>query len=436
MTNKILLAIITVIPVSILAVLIYFWSYADVTPTGVIVTSYVHEVPITPYDNIVVKRGVWNIDIKQGNENKISVGGGDQLIDSFMVVEVKNKTLYLDVKDEYKYFEDAYLSAYMEAPRLASISLSDQSNFSMQKFTLDSLNINLSGNSAFLIDSSSIKNLRIEANGITAIKSFNSEIESLNYQLSGNSMAIFDKAPSHVSGNIKGNSSLKLGDDEFYPENQIIDYRGISDLNPDISFVLNDKYLESLLVNKYGAAQSSYRESFKHRDSLVNRNRIFWYNIVAYSGGEFLDLPVSAWNFTYNRGKLLSYSIVYSSNQSEIYDNLKEKLIKLFGREPEEGLSKTLQVRRNGLEKYKIYSWNKYIDTLKSDCITILSNKSGAPAIGVVLLPDIDNIHKSFSNVSAINKNVRKDPFFEALFKKVFEQEDIDLTDLLKIRVQ
>ncbi len=435
MTNKILIAAATIIPTAIFAVLIYFWSYADVTPAGIIATTYHSEVEVGTFNKIEVQRGNWNIHVKQSDTLKLIVYGGDQLIESFMIAEVENNTLNLDIRDEFKYFDNASIQAELELPFLSEIELRQQSQLDIKHYFSDHLRVELHDNSAILMDSSRAANLHLKADGITCAQALDCGIDLFNYNLSGNSMIILEENPHKIKGHLSDNSYLRIGADEYYSESQEINYRIISSLMPDLSFVRNDQYLNYIMRENYNATLYDHKTGFKSEDVVSHRNRIFWYDIIRFTGGEILNEQIGAWNLTYNENKLMSCSIVFPSEDPEIFPRLLKKISNKLGFEPEQSLPYSFIGQRRDKDTVKIYTWQKHIDTLKSTIVTALSESYGTPNIRVFLLPDVDSMYESFANVRWMNKIVRKERLIDGLIKQFIENKDEDLSNLLRIKV-
>ena len=103
--------------------------------------------------------------------------------------------------------------------------------------------------------------------------------------------------------------------------------------------------------------------------------------------------------------------------------------------EPDKGIDGFYIVGNSGVYAESISIRRKEIDSLNSTKIITLSNRSGNVSINEFLVPQIDSLYNSFSEVVLWRRGFNKDKFLESIFKTISSQNTEPLESLLKLRV-
>ena len=103
LVNKIFALIGSVISIMIIAILVYFKVFAEVTPSPVSVTKLTQELKVDKFTGITNGRGFWRIVVEQADTQSVAVYCGDNIFNNYLDARIENGVLVLDLADEFKY---------------------------------------------------------------------------------------------------------------------------------------------------------------------------------------------------------------------------------------------------------------------------------------------------------------------------------------------
>ncbi len=337
LVNKIFALIGLVISFMIIAFLVYFKAFAEVTPSPVSVTKLTQELEVDKFIGITNGRGLWRIVVEQADTQSVAINCGDNLFDNYLDARIENGVLVLDLTDEFTYENTALMDVQIKSPYINKILARKFSMYWLKKVKYDSLDVHATGASLIVLDTCDVNNLSIFAKGKTSMKSIGSNIGTVNYNISEDNITEFSKQPDNNSGVLTGNAFIKVKDRSILSpekESEFSQFRIKS--FPGLPVFENEKELSKYMKLEFGVVKSEVYSSYDKNGNPYLKYLFSHLGRIAmtsqgqsFSGGRFAGQDVYAWQFYFVRGTISKISIFYPENSN--LDTLFNNITKTYG---------------------------------------------------------------------------------------------------------
>lgn len=341
LTTKILVIIFSTIILYVIGSLLYFNSFAEVTPAPLVKETVKKTVDLTGVRHLKFGRGLWIVDVTQSDSNYAKIEGADNLINNFTIIEIVDDTLIVDVDEKFEYDNTWQNYIHINHNEIKSITALHNTHLFFSSVLSDTLKTYICHLSSMNIKNGNISFLKIEGSDYANILFENCTIDNLSFRLKNKSIITGRNSDIDFSGECLDSSSYyvrdRRGNEQIIISETLINRRNMQD-----EFLPGLKMLE-YRNNIMSTAKKLYKlgERYKPPPYSADTELVYFPLLVStkirmyeyYMGGEFFSIPASNVYFVFSNGLLTHFSFsIYSDNDNTLlYAELLDTLTQLYG---------------------------------------------------------------------------------------------------------
>ena len=418
---------------SIMGFLLYFKSFTEFSAVANINAAYIQSFNVRNVSELKIMKGNWEIFIGKGDTCSVSVWAGDNLLENYCSVSSCTKELILDVKDDFKYFNNAYLKAVLNLPELKKIEIHGNSKCTITNYVTKNIKLLIADYAELQIHSSEINKLNLIMNDYGYFSSQNNNIKEFQYLLDGASYAKIDTSIKNISGVLKGNSLLESSE-TLLKSDSLNEYKGnVLKFMPNLVFYETEESLDEMMYNDFSAVrdthpiQQNFIEDPYLSFNLTNRLRAF-----SYLQGRIFNKEVENWILLASNGIINNIRIVFKEKSNLIWAQIKDSISENYGK------ILTKDYFENNQNVSETVGWENFLVEL--NCwlnIHLSKNYKNEIIINVSLMPDIVSEPKYILNgmINRYQSTVSSDVVVDRIWKRVFDESSISiLPDFTRIK--
>ncbi len=340
LTNKILLAMVSLILILILITSVMVVAKIEIAVTPRIEGRIERELPNHSFSEIILSRGI-SVNLTQSDSFSVKVQGADNFINNYLIVEQKGEKLLFLVKPGIKHYP-LHAIVNISMPVLNRIVIEEPTfkyysfiqSFKLFDFTLDKLEVNLSADGILVSVNNKIGNLTIKCSKFASAIFDSCTIKNVNYVMEDYSYARINNISGNIKGELNDNSILSFSRLEGEPE--IIRSKKLMEM-----FTNKKEYLtgltwgssmeeaEEVINNNFGSKISE--EYYFQKDRY--KNFFPFMSNLEFEGGSLNDIPLERITLYFYRYSLYGISIFFKDTNVSIdnnYNTLLEEITKKY----------------------------------------------------------------------------------------------------------